>query len=475
MSDFEVSAPTSVILPADPEEGPVPPSPPLPVPLPTPTTPVLEGLAWEIRYRNGATVLDITTIAMNKTVTRRLNRPAYASFRVPSYMVNEIVADGRPALCAGYRTLTVSFPETGLFFHGIIWTIEEEGDEDMVYSEVTAYDPMIMWRYRPARDDVDSYSGEAGNLSDPSFLDRNKYGGLIMQEILTASESPDRIDPESGPSLAEGRLFVDLSVSTFEAGGADLSGAPNNWPQTIADVATNLTSTGECDIVIEPLLEIVGEEKDYAADLGIVHTYTGDYGTDLTGTVHFDYATGDYNVRLYRRSEDMSTVINKLYYFLGPRLDQQHWRSNVQRDHPGLLDFPSWPELNTEITLSRAYLGVMMNIGIYDNWGSGNGGGESSAYPLFLRQWMVESLLRLRPRQMVYITPVRSPATLPGGGDVFTVGDFDIGDLVTVNIGDKARVSESGAQRVYKYTIEVDDDGVAALGELETSPDQEAI
>lgn len=430
-------------------------------------------LEWIIRYRNGEVVADITDIAMNKQVRRRLNRPASASFRVPSYLVRDLQADDRPLVCSGFRTLSVSLPTTGLYFHGIIWTIEEDGDEDMVYSQVTAYDPMIMWRYRPARDDVDSYSGEAGNFSDPSFLARNLYGGPIMQEILTASESPDRIDPPSGPSLAEGPLFVDLSTSTFEGGGADLSGAPTNWPMTIAEIASTLTNTGELDIIIEPLVEVVFEN----ANLGRVHTYTGDYGVDRTGSVHFDYATGDYNVRLYRRSEDMSTVANKLYYFLGARLDQQHWRSNITRDHPGLDTFASWPELYTNIDVSRAFLGVMMQISIYDNFGSGSNDDpdETSAYPLFLRQWMVESLLRLWPRQMVYITPVRTPALLPGGGDVWEPGDFDIGDLVTVNIGDKARVTESGGQRVYSLTIDIDDDGVAAFGELETSPDQDTI
>jgi hypothetical protein len=455
------SDPTAVIA-----EGETPPSPP---PLPEAPVPT-SGSGWEIRFRNGDLVADITGIAMNKSVTRRLNRPAFASFRVPSYLVSEVQIDGRPLLCSGYRTLSVTFPETGLFFHGIIWNIEEDGDEDMVYSQVTAFDPMMLWRYRPARDDVDSYSGDAGNFSDPSFLDRNKFGGSIMLEILTASEG--LTDLGRIPEFAEGPLFLDLAVSTFEAGGADLSGAPTNWPMTIAEIATLLTNTGELDIYIEPLLEINPTDN---ANLGIVHTYTGDFGTDRTATVHFDYATGDFNARLYRRSEDMSTVNNKIFYFLGPRLDQQHWRSNVTRDHPGLSGFPSFPALYTEIDVSRNFLGVMMQIGIFDNFGTGSGGSESSAYPLFLRQWMVESLLRLYPRNMVYITPVRYPALLPGGGDVFTVGDFDIGDLVTINIGDKARIAESGVQRIYQYTIEVDDDGVAAIGEFQSSPDQDSI
>ena len=72
-----------------------------------------------------------------------------------------------------------------------------------------------------------------------------------------------------------------------------------------------------------------------------VHTYTGNYGTDRTGTVHFDYATGDNNARLFRRSENMDTIRTKNFCYLGPRLDQQHWRSNVTGDHPDIPNPPA--------------------------------------------------------------------------------------------------------------------------------------
>jgi hypothetical protein len=371
----------------------------------------------------------------------------------------------------------------GLFFHGVVWMIEEEGDEDMVYSQVTCYDPMMLWRYRPARDDVDSYSGEAGNLSDPSFIERNQFGGPIMEEILTASESPGRIFPSGpgDPSLAEGPLWIDLSLSTFTGGGADLRGAPLDWPATIAEVATVLTNTGELDIVLTP---VIGSLVDYDGvptyfmNMATLATYTGNYGTDRTATVHFDYATGDFNARLFRRSESIDTLVNKLYYYLGPRLDQQHWRSNVTGFHPDLpTDLPTLTLL-TEILESRQQMGVFMQQTVYDNFGSGSGDSsitESSVYQLFIRQWLVESLLRKEPRSMTYITPVRSGTTLPAGGDVFEPGDFDIGDLVTVNVGSKARYAATGAQRIYQYTIDIDDDGVEALGELVCSPDQDSI
>lgn len=447
-----------------------------------------------VRERDGTSLGDIAGICMNKSFTRRLNRPASFSFRVPSYMVRTIQADGRPLLCAGYRQISVVLDSTGLFFHGIVWNIEEDGDEDMVYSQVTCYDPMILWRYRPARDDFDSYSGEAGNFSDPSFLARQVYGGPIMNEILVASEGSTNY--ARIPELAEGQLWIDLALSSFTGGGAELKGAPTNWPMTIADIATLLTNTGELDLVLTPVIGSIGNEG--LMNMATLQTYTGNYGTDRTATVHFDYATGDYNARLFRRTENMDTVINKNFYFLGPRLDQQHWRSNVTGDHPD-LPRPSGGDVNPPYTGgdipytlpggsvnnklggliidSRTELGVFMQIGIYDNFGSGSGtaGSESSAYPLFIRQWQVESLLRAKPRNMVYITPVRDEADLPAGGDVFGPGDFDIGDLVTINIGDKARVTESGAQRIYQYTVDLDDDFGESLGEFVTSPDQDSI
>lgn len=395
-------------------------------------------------------------------------------------MINEIQDDGRPLICAGYRQISVTLESMGLCFHGLVWNIEEDGDEDMVYSQVTCYDPMMHWRTRPARDDTNSYTGLAGNFSDPSFLARNQFGGLIMYEILTASEG--MTDYSRIPELAEGQLCIDLGLSTYEVGGADLSGAPTNWPMTIAEIASLLTNTGELDLILTPVIGTIGNEG--LMNMAVLDTYTS-YGTDRTGSVHFDFATGDFNARLYRRSENMDTVINKNFYMLGPRLDQQHWRGNVTGDHPDLPNPPGgdvnpYPNANTGdlgdlIWNSRTEMGVFMQIGVYDNFGSGSGGSESSVYPLFIRQWQVESLLRATPRNMVYITPVRAGTTLPGGGDVFGPGTFDIGDLVTVNIGNKARVMESGVQRIYQYTVDIDDDGVEALGEFVTSPDQDSI
>ncbi len=99
-----------------------------------------------IRLRDGTSLGDISGICMSKVLTRRLNRPSTFTFRIPSYEVNDIQADGRPLLCAGYRQISVTLDATGLFFHGVVWNIEDDGDEDMIYSQVTCYDPMMFWR-----------------------------------------------------------------------------------------------------------------------------------------------------------------------------------------------------------------------------------------------------------------------------------------------------------------------------------------
>lgn len=428
--------------------------------------------SYEIRMRNGLVLADVANIAFDKRLKRRLNRPAECSFRVPSYLVNEIQSDGRPLICAGYRQVAVSLDATGLFFHGIIWNVEDDGDEDMIYTQVTAYDPMVVWRYRPARDLIDSYSGEAGNLSDPSFIERNQTGPQIMEEILLASENYDYTAGPAGGD-AEGQLFLDLAGSTYATGGSDLRGAPTNWPMTIADIATLLTNTGELDIVIEPIIGGTGSTmftppEEQAAEnvfqnMGRVHCYNGNHGVDRQGSVHFDYATGDFNARLLRRSEDMNTIGTKIVYFLGPRLDQQHWRSSVT----GSILFGLNPEIDNIRKMARQELGVFFPPhSIFDNFGNENES-EVSARQLFEYSFLTETLLRSQPRVMTYITPVRNGTYGPG--------DFDIGDLITVNIGSKARKAATGGQRIYSYTIEIDDDGVESLGEFECSPDQDQI
>lgn len=402
---------------------------------------------FDLRIKSsGSSLGDIASVCFQKKVWRRLNRIAGASFVVPSdhELINATESDGRPTLCTGYRQCVVTLDSTGLFLNGIVWNLEDEGEEDMCYTKVTVLDPRVYWPKRPARD-------ADGDFSDPTFIKDFTTGPQIMEAILDASENAG-LGP---PTDAEGDLFLDITTGPFEAGGVDLRGAPTNFPMYVSEVDTLLTGTGQLDTIIVP--------TDNGTEMGRVECYNGDYGTDRTGTVAFDYATGSFNARKFRRIEDMESVRNKLWTFLGPRLDLQHWRANVQGDDPGLPD-PPQTALEARYNASRTALGVYMEVDLQDDQG-----GEGSDRPMWRRYWQVKSWLAAEPREMLYFTPIR-------GESSHQPGAFDIGDLVGLNVSNRARKAVSGqVQRIYGYELDIDDDGVEELGELEVSADQEGI
>ena len=87
-----------------------------------------------------------------------------------------------------------------------------------------------------------------------------------------------------------------------------MTGFPTDWPMDIATFANTLLSTGVLDIIVNP-----------GFGSSSVDLYNGDAGTDRSGSVVFQYATGAFNSRGANRTGDMEEVINALWYLLGPR------------------------------------------------------------------------------------------------------------------------------------------------------------
>ena len=425
MSDFEDSTESPVV-----EDAEFP---------PTPEAPTSEsGLVVTL---DGA---DFSSCALTGGVTRRLNRPAQATIKIPMDCADGC---GQP----GSR-LKISFDGgDSLFFHGMVMDWELDGGEDMGYITMNAMDPMELWAFRPVRAaDGDFSNPEINNLDGATLT-----GPSMIEAILTASENPGLI-----PSLAEGPLFLDFG--TFEAGGADLTGAPVDWPMTITEFVNLLVSTGEVDVVITPT-------DPGGGIMGTVDVYNGDYGTDLSGSVVFEYGTGALNARAVRWNQDMSNVCNKLWYFAGPRIQtaadpagNQHWCFNVQGDDPGLPDPPATQVLACRDD-SRDTYGVRMEIQIFDAASDLciGPGGVDPGRDLYRYLWLAESWARCNPRTLIHITPTRGTE----------IGTFDIGDLVGVNIAGGICGGASGAQRVYQYTISWGPDGPFELSELQTSSD----
>lgn len=384
---------------------------------------------------------DVTNIVVAGSSTRRLNRISQAQIRIPMDR-----AIGGPG-----SILKIYFGST-LHHHGRVLLCETDSGEDDGYTVYNSSDPMELWQWRPARD-------PDGDFSKPTFIEDNITGPAIMEAILTASENPALI-----PGAAEGPLFLDLGF--FESGGVSLTGAPVDWPMTIAQIASLLVSTGELDIVITPT-------DPGGGIMGRVDCYNGDYGTDRTSTLKFQYGMGALNVRRIRWNEDMTSMCNKLWYYGGPRIKtprdpagDQHWCWNITADDPGLAD-PPQTTIEADRATSQTTYGVRMDIKIWDALGDLclGPGLVDPGRELYRRLWQIESWIRQQPRELIHITPIRG----------FAIDAFDIGDLVTVEAGSQIRGGFSGAQRIYEYTISWDVDGVCELSEFQTSPTGEGI
>lgn len=387
------------------------------------------------------------TSAVSGSATRRLNRPAQATVRIPT----DLSVGG-----AG-STLKIEFDETGLFFHGFVLLCETNPERDAGYTVYNATDPMELWQWRPCRD----YGGPTpGNFIDPSFLERMESGPQIIEELLNASENPAGI-----PATAEGPLF--LARGTFETGGTNISGAPATWPISMMDMAALLTSTGELDIIIDAV--------DSGGNMGTISCYNGDYGTDLSGSVVFEYGMGDHNVQTLRWNEDMTNISNKIQYFFGPKETIRRYKSNITGDDPCLdvqIGTTPMTNLDTRRTNSRNAYGVRMEIQefevdtlIKEQEPLGTCDTLDPVKFLYRQNWFLESWIRAEPKQIIHVLPERGAE----------IGTFDIGDLVGVSCTPAIRGGFSGAQRVYEYTISWDTNGVLSLSELQTSSDQEGV
>ena len=397
---------------------------------------------------------DLSDVAVSGSSTRRLNRVSQATVRVPMHLAAGNVGD----------TMKVSF-NGNLHHHGRILNLEAEGNEDTGYVVYNSSDPMEMWQWRVVRADDGDFSLPSGSgaVDGTDIIATYLTGPEIMEAVLHNSEDTTAGGGGSPPGAAEGPLFLDFG--TFETGGVALTGAPVDWPMTIAEFASLLCSTGELDLVITPT-------DPGGGIMGTIDAYNGDFGTDLSGSVQFEYATGALNVRQMRLNRDMTDMCNKLWYYLGPRVGtisdpagDQHWRANITGDDPGLstLDATATANVLALRSAAQSAYGVRMEVKIFD--AQGDDDPVADFRDLYRQLWLIESWVRAQPRELVHFIPVR---------DV-EIGSFDIGDLIGVEAGSAFMGGFSGAQRVFEYTIGWDEDSVLFLDEIVTSATADGI
>lgn len=393
-------------------------------------------LHFSLYDRNNNAVQDITNLVSDKQVTRRMSRPATARGRIASRLASN--------LSCGDKCLRVHLDDE-LFFNGIVWFIDDDGDENTMYTDFIAADPMIWTRYRMARDDD-------GDYSDPFFFRELINGPTILQHLLDNTLQYDDVDDPLPIGASRPFFGITTSGGSFPGGGASMAGAPADWPATIADIIKIMSDTGEFDCWVQPVDETAGL-PDYV--MGRMMTWNGNMGSDLSGSSVWNFATGNKNVRHIKRTLDMTTIGNAIRYLLGPKLDIQHWVHSID---VLTADLPNSAFIQGIAAASRDLYGEFDDIHIYDAMES-----ESSVRHLYNGLFELETLLRIQPREMVDITPIRGVAP-----------NFDLGDIIAFNAGSVARGGFSGEMRVYEYTLSEDVDGVFAIDKIVASADQES-
>jgi len=373
--------------------------------------------------------VDVTPYVLDGSTTHMHNQPSQVTIMAPT----------RLAPWAPTSRLKLVLDGSTLDFHGACSAIEHSGTEsDPPYSKYTFTAPSAILEYRPMRDGA--ASGDPGDFSKPSVIARLGTAPQIMEEVLTqsliAGDPPDAEGPAG------------FTLGTFATGGANLAGAPADYPMQISELQAMLAETGQLDMV-ETFI-------DSAGSMSQLSYYNGNYGTDRSGSVAFRYAEGSAsNCRACRWTQDLSELMNKLWIYLGPRVKKktdpqgdQHWAASIT----GTSGFPSLPRLDSSVVLaardaSQASYFVRMLIRIFD-------GDESVALDLFKGWWLTESWLRLKPKQLISVTPHRgiSPA-------------FRCGDLIRVSAGTDFAGGFNKVQRVMGYSYRWTRDGPIELGE----------
>lgn len=402
---------------------------------------------------------DITADCMVKSASFRLNQASSFAFQVPANAdsVTAAFGDGQSAATPFLRKVYVT-RDGDPIIHNRIFGGEWAGDGTTNWLTLTSFDAFMELGYeadgragRPVRD-------ATGNFVSPVFNSGGSAtGGDLVQQVLTNSIVVGAENPGPG---GEGPLPIDLTTGTFDLSGTDLSPIDTmDWPVLIGDFITQLTDSGVCDVVMRPVAPSEGLDS-YAM---VAASAVNSYGTDVSGTVHFDYWTGSKNAKACRITADGSTVCNKLYDYLGPRNpslvdgtgnDPNQWRGNITPGSPGTTVDP---------TDSRAAFGTFMQIRVFDSIGT-----ENSSRPLYLALWNEEAGLRLAPQNLFFITPSPDSEALYEPWD-----DYWLGDLVTFNIAPELAgaisASFSGTFRIIGIDVEWDRNGVERVTQIITS------
>lgn len=424
----------------------------------------LQGLVLKLADLASNELADITPIALEKNMQRRLSQARVLTVQAPAghSLLTTVAGDGYPNLRRGNRKLLV-YEDGKIIFHGRVWTVERNGDGTQNLVTITAQMPLAELGYDPdlagrvvrgsttqptAGDPFGTYDGDfIEPLFASSVAAQDAISGpdLVLQ-ILTNSQNTGA---ESDPSPGEGPLPIDLTTGTFDLDcppAIDLNPAGRmSWPMLCGDFIQQLAASGACDIDERPVDPREGLDPYVMSAISAVSAQGVDHSENVNA---FEYFTGSCNVSQCQHIDDFSTINNKLYSFLGP-------------PGPGGTRFPlgnitpGTPGTTVDPSASRTlYGGQFIEIQITDWTGL-----PADARPFALALWNAEQGDRVEPRGRLHITPAPNMQAKPPA-------DFDVGDLIQVNVGADFGLTIATIQRIYGYTVTWDRQGVKRVSQL---------
>jgi hypothetical protein len=280
---------------------------------------------------------------------------------------------------------------------------------------------------------------------------------VLRHEVPVADQRRrDARDCARNTIANDGPLPIDLTGPI--ASSTDLAADLTNWPITIADLITTLTATACLDILLNPVDTHLG----YAA--GILGSLTAPTISAKTSPAASTSTSrqGDYSIAKLRRSFDMSSLANKLWYYLGGAypLDSSHYAGNITGTETGAA--PG----SEDLTAYQA-----LQLASQDLYGVADGRPRSSTTTttrtpqrkLWHRIWKTEVALRTVPRELLYITPVRGEAAPYPAVHRLHGRRHDLRSNAASSSG---RRSPTARQRIYGFDLTEDVDGVETVGEL---------
>lgn len=379
------------------------------------------GTTWALVIcdRFGKPISLISRLARDKQIIFNLNRPTEFSFTVPGDdpRVNRIHdGDNLPVLKPGARIIKAYRMEGTQWvirFAGFLWDrnpVERDASSSVIDIACTAYDPMQRLMARLCRNSTGSFA------STVTFTSTS--GAQIAKTLV------DR-------TIQYADAFVnDLGIATTGTFGNTTVQTVSYDQAFVAQAIIDLCDTQTMDVIFQP----VDRQNGIVAVMGAI----AQRGHDRPSVI-FGYDAFPHSALGWNQTETMDVFANDITLYSAQTVTGKKELSSHRTDNTSRNSFGVYEDAQVVTESSQVFLDALADA---------------------------EILLRKRPRNLVAFKPIPEKSPSP-------FGDWFLGDTVQVQASNNTGAAISGTQRIYGFTLDIDDQGFEIVSELRVSADAE--